>query len=111
MDISTIYRMVRREGFTWKRLTKIAIERKELERAGFQLRISKYRAEQLVFVDETSKDDRTTFRNHGYAWSGRKATRRTQFVRNTRYSVLPALGIDGFFAYKVVEGMYILLVK
>jgi len=98
--------MVRREGFTWKRLTKIATERKELQRALFQLRVSKYRAEQLVFVDETSKDDRTTFRHRGYALSGRKAIRRTQYIRNTRYSILPALGIDGFFACKVIEGMY-----
>ncbi|PWW73620.1 hypothetical protein C7212DRAFT_103478, partial [Tuber magnatum] len=67
VNISTIYRMVRREGFTWKKLTKIATERKRLQCAEFQLRMSKYQAEQLLLVDETSKDDRTTFRHHGFA--------------------------------------------
>ncbi|RPA93606.1 hypothetical protein L873DRAFT_1595216, partial [Choiromyces venosus 120613-1] len=52
------------------------------------------------------KDDCTTFRHHGYAQSGRWATRRTQFVHNIWYSVLPALGIDGFFACEVVEGSF-----
>ena len=88
---------------------KIATERNELLRAEFQLRISKYRADQLVFVDETAKDDRTTFRHFGYSLKGRRARKQTQFVRNTRYSILPALGIDGFFACEVVEGMYIML--
>ncbi|KAG0643240.1 hypothetical protein HOY80DRAFT_880436, partial [Tuber brumale] len=53
VDIATIYRMVKREGFSWKKLTKIATERKELQHRQFQLHMSKYLAEQLLFEDET----------------------------------------------------------
>ncbi|KAJ3831008.1 hypothetical protein F5878DRAFT_549987 [Lentinula raphanica] len=52
-----------------------------------------YVASQLVFVDETSKDDRTIYRHYGRAVSGQRATISANFVRGERFSLVAALSI------------------
>lgn len=46
---------------------------------------TQYEPEQLAFVDESASDQRTTFRNRGWALSGMRAVRKTVFVRGDRY--------------------------
>jgi hypothetical protein len=77
-----------------------------LKRMRYQLAIANYQPEQFVFVDETRKDDRTTYRRRGRARRGYRAESRVQFVRGVGYSVLPALTIDGFLSAEVVEGAF-----
>jgi hypothetical protein len=72
----------------------------------YQLKIANYQPEQFVFVDETRKDDRTTYRRRGRARRGHRAESRVQFVRGVGYSVLPALTIDGFLSAEVVAGSF-----
>lgn len=52
--------------------------------ATFAARIGDYRPDQLVFVDESAVDRRTTY--HGYAWSlkGHQATCKAFFCRGQR---------------------------
>jgi hypothetical protein len=38
-------------------------------------------ASQMVFVDETSKDDQTVYRHYGYSIAGRRATINANFVQ------------------------------
>ena len=83
---------------------------------------SKYRPEQLVFVDESSCDRRIS-RKYGCAVRGQRATKKTVFVRGKRFysswlldhnpylhrhrfSVLPAISLDGILTVKIVEGSY-----
>lgn len=108
LDISrsTICTMLQREGITRKKLTRVARERNTMKRIAYQYQIAHYDQNQFVFVDETSKDDRTTFRRYGYALHNRRATKRVQFIRNKRYSVLPALNIDGFLAVSIVQDSF-----
>ena len=54
-------------------------------------------AQQLVFVDESSKDDRTIYRHYGRAFSGVCAEIPTQFI-------VAALAVDGYLDALVVEG-------
>ena len=65
-------------------LTRIALERNADARAEFAARIGEYSPNQLVFVDESAVDRRTTYR--GYAWSlkGHQATRKAFFCRGRR---------------------------
>jgi hypothetical protein len=63
-----------------------------------------YYAAQLIFIDETAKDERTATRNYGYYTVNRPAQARAVFVRGKRYTILPALTLDGFEAVKVIDG-------
>lgn len=60
------------------------MERNAQARAEFGARIGEYRPDQLVFVDESAVDRRTTYR--GYAWSmrGHQATRKAFFCRGRK---------------------------
>ncbi|KAH7923725.1 hypothetical protein BV22DRAFT_1014820 [Leucogyrophana mollusca] len=70
-------------------ITRVAAERSAQKRLEFLTRIGTYMAEQLVFVDESSVDRRTTYR-------GRAC-----------FSVLPALSLnDGILHCDVVEGSF-----
>ncbi|CDO71854.1 hypothetical protein BN946_scf184939.g78 [Trametes cinnabarina] len=62
-----------------------------------------YQPEQLVFVDETHLNRETTRRMYGWAQCGRRAHRREFFIRGQRYSILPALSLDGIIALDVFE--------
>lgn len=67
-----------------KQLSRIAIERSAEKRADFAARIGTYDANQLVFVDESAVDRRTTYRGYAWALRGRKATRKAFFCRGKR---------------------------
>jgi hypothetical protein len=61
-------------------------------------------ASQMIFIDESSKDDRTIYRHYGRAPSGRRATIQANFVRGDRFSIVAALSLDGYEAMQVVPG-------
>lgn len=64
VHFTTIHRELERAGMSTKKLRIIAQERNEDLRADFTAQIAQYDAEQLVFLDETSKDERTTIRRY-----------------------------------------------
>jgi hypothetical protein len=59
---------------TMTQLTHMAIERNSEKRAEFNVHISRYKPEQLVFFDESSVDCCTTYRGKAWAIKGQKAT-------------------------------------
>jgi hypothetical protein len=65
-------------------MTRIAAERSAAKRLDYVARISRYEAHQLVFVDESSIDRRTTYRGHAWAIRGRAAQRKAFFVHGKR---------------------------
>jgi hypothetical protein len=90
-------------------------------------RISQYDASQLVFVDESSVDRRTTYRGRAWSICGTQAQRKVFFIHGRRYSiflhsylakaniinilirfsVLPAISLqDGILHCKIVEGSF-----
>jgi hypothetical protein len=98
---NTIWRTLQRGGFTMKKvqahphrylcvsdvlfqLTREAIERSAELRADFAARIGTYEADQLVFVDESAVDRRTTYRGKAWALRGKPATRKAFFCRGRR---------------------------
>ena len=83
---------------------KAASERNELLRSAFIATIGRYRTDQLVFMDESSKDDRTMTRLYGYSKVNSKAFKKVVFVRGKRYTLLPALTEQGIIAVDIIEG-------
>jgi hypothetical protein len=75
-----------------------------LLRSEFILKISELSPEQLIFIDETSKDERTLSRAYGYSVINTRAKKSVVFIRGNRYTILPALTLDGFIAAEIIEG-------
>jgi hypothetical protein len=65
---------------------------------------SEFRPEQFVFIDETSKDERSLSRAYGYGLKNMRVEKHVVFVRGKRYTILPALTLDGFIAADIMEG-------
>jgi hypothetical protein len=85
-----------------------------------------YGPEQIVFVDESACNRKTTYRNFAYSIRGRRAVRKAFFVHgqrcgevhrnlsdymshplnNCRYSILPAISLNGIMAVDIVEGSF-----
>jgi hypothetical protein len=69
-------------------VTRVAIERSAEKRSQYIARISAYRPDQLVFVDESSVDRRTSYRGSAWSFRGTQAQRKAFFVRGRRYVLL-----------------------
>jgi hypothetical protein len=106
---------------TFSKLTRPASERDLDQRAQYIDVVSQYSANQLVFTDESYCDKRNTARLTGWSKQGTRATVDAPFRRgrrcvyfsflfsliilcNCRYSILPALSLDGILDVVVVEG-------
>ena len=93
---------------TRKKLTKAAREAMPHEIKYFKDKLEPIYSypEQLIFLDETSKDGRDAFRRFARSKRGTKAVVKLPFSRGKRVSVLAALDCSGFVAWKCVEGTY-----
>jgi len=101
---TTIHRELVQAGISEKKIKKVASERNEDLRADFIARMAQYTPEQLGFLDEVSKDERTAFRTRGRSRKGTRAVMKGVFVRGRRFSAEGLLSIDGMVANTVVEG-------
>jgi len=72
-------------GIHAPQLTRVAAERSAEKRLDYIARIGVYTPEQLIFVDESSVDRRTTYQGHAWSIRGTKAQRKAFFVRGRRY--------------------------
>ena len=71
-------------------LTREAIEWSVELRTQFTIKIaSNYASDQLVFVDESAADRRTTYRGYAWAFKGRQAVRKSFFVCGRRWAITP----------------------
>ena len=101
---TTIYNELIRIKVSHKRLQRIALERNEALRADFIARMAQYDPEELGFIDEVSKDERTVGRRYGRSKRGTRARKSQPFVRGRRTSTVGLLSVDGFVAGTSVEG-------
>jgi len=106
--ISAHYTMIHRElvrvNVSSKKLKKIASERNENLRANFIQHMAQYTPEQLGFLDEYSKDERTSCWCWGRSRKGTCAVKKGVFVRGRCFSAEGLLTIDGMVSNTVVEG-------
>ena len=87
-----------------KKLKKIAAERNNNLRADYIQRIAQYSSEQIGFLDEVSKDERTSARSRGRSRKGTRVIKKAVFVRGRRFSATGLLTIDSMISNTVVEG-------
>ena len=107
-------------------LTKAAIEQSATKRAVYMAKIRwKYTAKQVVLLDESACNRKTSYRDHAWAIQGRWALQKAFFVHGCRwafvyflnscmylshchggYSILPALSLDGILTVDIIEGSF-----
>ena len=65
-----------------------------------------YQAQQLVFVDESGVSRQTGAHTCGWSPCGERAWHRDFFIRGVRYSVLPAMSLEGILHCDIQVGAY-----
>ncbi|CAG8807199.1 3505_t:CDS:2, partial [Gigaspora margarita] len=82
-----------------------AQERNKRARSSFIAKIREnYTCDQLIFLDESSKDERNLTCYYGYSFIDTCVQKKIVFVRKKRYTILLALIIDGIIALDIIEG-------
>lgn len=104
VSIATICRALQRLAVSNKKVAREALERDEIVRATWLAEYGDIPMESCLWLDESSVDDRTNQRRNGWAPLGRACVRRETFIRGSRFSVLPALSVDGIVALDIFEG-------
>src|SRR6266550_3456601 len=105
LSLPAIHQLLRDAGLSYKMLCKAAAERDDMRREEFRdWAAANLVASMIVTADESSKDDRTIFRRWGRSARGDCAIIDANFVRGERYSIVAAISIDGYEAFRVVSG-------
>ena len=102
VDIATICRFLRKNGFTRKQLQSVALQRSERLRSEFAQEISIFSRDMYIFIDETGADRRNATRKFGYSLRGKPEYR--LLVRGKRISAISAMTVDGILDCHIVEG-------
>ncbi|KAF7575084.1 DDE-3 multi-domain protein [Pyrenophora tritici-repentis] len=90
ISLASVYRELEKMRWSRKLATKRAKEQSEPLRRLYLARMAQhYKAEQIVALDESACNERTGDRN---------------FRRSERWSLLPAMTIDGYISYKIFQG-------
>jgi len=92
-------------GLTYKLLCWRAAERDEVVREQWKEDMwLNFVAAQIVWTDESSKDDRTIYHHYGQAATGQCTVIDAQFICREQYSILPAMMIEGYIATHIISG-------
>ncbi|CAG8762315.1 42193_t:CDS:2 [Gigaspora margarita] len=82
-------------------------QRNELLCSAFMPRIgSQYKSSQVVFLDKSSKDERTNSWEYGYSEMNSRSVKKVVFLHGKRYILLPTLTLDGIIAVDIIESSY-----
>ncbi len=92
-------------GITYKLLHRAAAEHDEdFQQEWLQDVNAHFMASQMVFIDETSKDNQTVYRHYGHSIAGHCVTISANFMQGEQYSMVAVLSLDGYEAVCIVLG-------
>jgi len=66
--------------------------------------MAQYAPDEMIWMDETLKDERTAIRRYGRSKKSLHASMKGVFVRGRRLTAVAAMSIDGIITGHVVEG-------
>ena len=104
VDESTISRELRRLDFSRKKCRQVAAQRSQDLRDWWMQRLVGWRGNQLVYLDESASSERTGERPTGWAPIGDTPTLIRSLKRHKRWSILPAIALEGYIAYTIHQG-------
>ena len=67
-------------------------------------KLAHFRADQLVFLDESGFNPRTGDATHGWGMKGEVIRYQVPGPKSENYSLLPAMTVDGYIACSVHQG-------
>lgn len=102
--ISTIAGYLKKQRWCRKKAQAKAGQRNALLRRDFYGIQWKYAMEELVFLDESTSNERTGDRRYGWSPIDYKVQLSRPLIRTERHSVLPALDYNGWFTWMTVQG-------
>ena len=70
------------------------------------LRLTAWKAEELVFVDESAANERSADRKYGWAPLGKTPIQTRLAKRSQRWSILPAITMHGYLVWDMVQASY-----
>jgi hypothetical protein len=68
--------------------------------------MTQYTPDQLVFVDESASNERTAERKFGWSMRGDPCRVRRSNKRSKRWSILPAITIQGYVAWEIYQDSF-----
>lgn len=101
VSTSTVSRVLSKENITHKRITRVNARRDEEWITAFMAEMADYTAEQIVAVDESAANERTRDRKFGWSLRGVPCRVRLPGRRTERWSILPALTVDGWLDWEL----------
>ena len=105
VSMATISRFLRSRDFTWKTLTRPAMEANERVRTCYQVETSRFTdPDYFIFIDESHVDQKTARRSKGWSLIGVPPVERSTFLKGVRHSILPTLTTEGIVALEIFEG-------
>ena len=104
VSLSTICRFLHDNGFTRKKLQKVALQQDKFLREQYISDVSVYSRDMIVFVDETGADKRNTLRKYGYSLRGKTPRSHELLVRGERVSAIACMSCTGLLDVKTVRG-------
>jgi len=104
VPISSIYRVLQHHNWSRKVVQQRAAERNIHLRNAWKGRIPQWDMSELVFLDESAANERTGDRKRGWSLKGLICPTSVPIKRSERWSILPALTVDGYLDYVVYQG-------
>ncbi|KAG6947205.1 hypothetical protein JG687_00016257, partial [Phytophthora cactorum] len=109
IPLSTICRALNFDlVLTQKVITRAARESVPLEIAKYKAKLQAIYSypEQLLFIDETSKDGRHAYRRYGWSACNTKCVVKLPFSRDKRRFIFATVNHSGFVAWETTEGTF-----
>jgi len=101
---NTVYRELSRRSWSRKVVQARAAERSEALRASWRALSLQFSSEQLMFLDESAANERTGDRKYGWSRRGLRCGVSRPLKRSERWSILPALGVNGYIDWLIYQG-------
>ena len=98
---STVCRVLKRNGFTRKKVQHVAKQRSIEYRAQFVARAMFYDRDTFVWLDETGSDRRKSMRKFGYSLRGFLPVCHRLLVRGKRISAIAAICSEGILGVEL----------
>jgi transposase len=105
VSLTTVWRELERMNYSRKVASKRAKEQSEPLRRVYLARMAEhYTADQIVALDESACNERTGDRKYGWSPRNEPVELTYSFKRSERWSLLPALTVNGYLSYTIFQG-------
>jgi transposase len=103
-SVSTVSRCIKKLKLTHKKTTRTNTAQDDTLRARYFARITGVPVNRIIIVDESATNERTLDRRWGWSLKGTPCRVRQSGKRSERWSILPAIGINGYLDYDIFHG-------